>query len=23
MIIVHAADLHLGSPLGGLDQHDC
>ncbi|MCW2925984.1 MAG: metallophosphoesterase, partial [Thermoleophilia bacterium] len=22
MIIVHAADLHLGSPLGGLDQHD-
>jgi len=22
MIIVHAADIHLGSPLGGLDQHD-
>ncbi|MEO6867938.1 MAG: DNA repair exonuclease [Gaiellales bacterium] len=21
MIIIHAADLHLGSPLGGLDQH--
>lgn len=22
MIFIHAADLHLGSPLGGLDQHD-
>lgn len=22
MILIHAADLHLGSPLGGLDQHE-
>jgi DNA repair exonuclease SbcCD nuclease subunit len=22
MIIIHAADIHLGSPLGGLDQHE-